>query len=243
MYIAFIGCMAMSREVSREVSESKHCIRTWWLKQGLHDTPDLLRKNLQEQIDLVEEESRGQDRYHQFQYICLGYGLCSNGIVGIHSKEIPLIIPRCDDCISLFLGSAERYRKLFSQYDGGAFWYTNGWIEQAVTPSVLSYKRLYESYVKRFGEENAKFLLDSRNDWMKNYHHCVYIEDPEWQCRENVQYTKQAAKDFSWKYHFEKGDNSYFHSLINGPWDEKCFLICPPGKVVEADYSTLKIKA
>ena len=44
MRIAFIGCMVLNREVSREVTCSSNMIRPWWLKQGLHDTPDILRE-------------------------------------------------------------------------------------------------------------------------------------------------------------------------------------------------------
>ena len=43
MRLAIIGCMVMNREISHLVSESRHVVRVWWLRQGLHDTPDVLR--------------------------------------------------------------------------------------------------------------------------------------------------------------------------------------------------------
>ena len=61
-------------------------------------------------------------------------------MIGLHSRSLPVIVPRCDDCISLFLGSAERYRKLFRELPG-IYWYNNGWIEQAFTPSRENYAR------------------------------------------------------------------------------------------------------
>ena len=51
MRIAFIGCMVMNREISHLVSESQYPIRTWWLRQGLHETPDILRHELQRAIE------------------------------------------------------------------------------------------------------------------------------------------------------------------------------------------------
>lgn len=43
MRLVLIGCMVMNREISHLVTRSKHVVRTWWLRQGLHNTPDLLR--------------------------------------------------------------------------------------------------------------------------------------------------------------------------------------------------------
>ena len=43
MRFALIGCMVMNREISHLIAESPNIVRAWWLKQGLHDTPDILR--------------------------------------------------------------------------------------------------------------------------------------------------------------------------------------------------------
>ena len=44
----------------------------------------------------------------KYEAILLGYGLCSNGLVGLTARSIPLVIP-VHDCITLFLGSKEQY--------------------------------------------------------------------------------------------------------------------------------------
>ncbi len=56
MRIAIIGCMVMNREISHLVADSRHVVRVWWLRQGLHDTPDILRTELQLAIDDIERE-------------------------------------------------------------------------------------------------------------------------------------------------------------------------------------------
>ena len=96
MRIAFIGCMVMNREISHLVSESQYPIRTWWLRQGLHDTPDILRHELQRVIDEIERENSLLRVEQRFDVICLGYGLCSNGVVGLRPRSIPLSTPHCD---------------------------------------------------------------------------------------------------------------------------------------------------
>ena len=55
MRLALIGCMVMNREISHLAAESPHVVRTWWLRQGLHDTPDLLRTELQRTLDGIEQ--------------------------------------------------------------------------------------------------------------------------------------------------------------------------------------------
>jgi hypothetical protein len=72
---------------------------------GLHVNPASLRATLQEAID---SESG------KFETILLGYGLCSQALVGIRSSGCRLVAPRVDDCIALFLGSRAAYSRQFS---------------------------------------------------------------------------------------------------------------------------------
>lgn len=242
MRIAWIGCMVMNREISRLVAGSRHVIRTWWLRQGLHDTPDLLRTEVQRMIDEVEKENAGFEENMRFDAIVLGYGLCSNGVIGLRSRSIPLIIPRCDDCISLFLGSAERYRKLFREMKG-VYWYNAGWIEQAFTPSKENYARRLAEYTELYGEDNAEYLLACNNAWMKEYKCCGYITCPFAEYPEYEAYAKRAAQEFGWEYREVEGEMSYFDELINGPWDDEKFLTCPPQSVIEPDFSNKKFRS
>lgn len=242
MNIALIGCQVLSREISYEVVASSHCIRTWWLRQGLHDTPDLLRRDVQKTIDAIEAENECLPEDKRFEIICLGYGLCSNGVIGLRARSLPLVIPRCDDCISLFLGSSERYLALFKQY-AGCYWYNTGWIENAFTPSEHSYQTRLEQYIEEYGEDNAEYLLEMENSWIKNYHHCCYIKSPVCERPEHERYTREAAEHFGWEYHCEQGDNTFLHALLNGPWEESRFLTCPPGCRVAEEFTGKKFQA
>ena len=122
MRIAISGCMVMNREISHLVADSRHVVRVWWLRQGLHDTPDILRTELQLAIDAIERENEKLPENLRFEAVVLAYGLCSNGVIGLRSRSLPVVVPRCDDCISLFLGSADRYRALFQKLPG-VYWY------------------------------------------------------------------------------------------------------------------------
>lgn len=241
MRIALIGCMVMNREINHLTARSSNIVRTWWLRQGLHDTPELLRANLQQTIDSIEAENQKLWSTLRFDAIVLAYGLCSNGVIGLQSRSLPLIVPRCDDCISLFLGSSSRYRTLFEEFPG-TYWYNRGWIEQAFTPSRENYAIRRAEYAEEYGEDNADFLMENAHNWMDKYQSCCYITCPLGDCDAHRAYAKKAAEDFNWIYREISGDLSYLDKLVNGPWDDESFLSCPPGNQIIADYSGRKFE-
>lgn len=239
--IALIACAVLERELSFEIARTPSVVRVWWLRQGLHDTPDLLRQQLQNEISRIEEEQETLASDKKYDAVCLGYGLCSNGLLGLRAKTLPLVAPRCDDCISLFLGSAARYRRLFDRRPG-TYWYNPGWIEHAFTPSEQSYESRFQDYLEQYGEDNAEFLMEAEREWVKNYQNCVYIESPVYQNTAYEEYARQAAADYGWEFSREPGDQGMLTRLLAGEWGDE-FLVCPPGHTIEADYSDRKIKA
>jgi hypothetical protein len=65
---------------------------------GLHVNPEALRSSLQQAIDTASETA---------ETIILGYGLCSQAVVGLRANDCTLVVPKVDDCIAIFLGSGE----------------------------------------------------------------------------------------------------------------------------------------
>jgi hypothetical protein len=61
---------------------------------------------LQEKIDQVARRA---------SRIVLGYGVCAKGIAGVTAGETEPIIPRCHDCIALFLGSPNHHLEIFRE--------------------------------------------------------------------------------------------------------------------------------
>ncbi len=88
------------------------------------------------------------------------------------------MIPRAHDCITLMLGSKETYRKLFEQHPG-TYWFSPGWIERGWQPSEEKYRFLMTSYAAHYGEENAEYLMDMEQNWIKEYKQALYIAWPE----------------------------------------------------------------
>ena len=163
-------------------------------------------------------------------------------MVGLESRDIPLVIPRTDDCIALFLGSQERYLRLFEEYNG-TYWLNNGWIETAYIPSLEMKEEMREDYIRRYGEENAEFLLEQDSLWIGNYNTCGYIGSPIYRNPGHPTLARQVAAINGWKYAEFEGDIRLLRMMTEGTWTDEEFCICPPRHRVEAEYTGKKIQA
>lgn len=224
-----VACKVMMREMYLLAQRSRNIIDIIWLKQALHDTPDALRKTVQETIDAIEDEQENYDG------ILLGYGLCSNGIVGLTCRKTPLVIPRAHDCITLFLGSKEEYRRIFDSTKG-IYWYTPGWIEHSVMPGRQRVELLRAHYTREYGEDNADYLMEMEQGWLKEYQNAVYIEWRDVPRPDCVEYTQKAAEYLEWQFGKVEGSPSLMCDMLEGDWDESRFLTLSPGQSVAASF-------
>lgn len=233
MRLKIIACEVLFREICLCAAHSRNTISIEFLKRGLHDNPDILRSDVQGRIDETDESI--------YEGILLGYALCSNGIVGIQARGIPLVVPKAHDCVTLFLGSKEKYKKHFTD-NPGTYYYTSGWLERAgsnVERKVQDGRGLgkkYEEYVEKYGEDNARYLMEFESSWVENYSRAAYI-DLEFvrflNCNEQA---KKIAVQKGWKYEELSGDVRLIRKLIDGEWNEDEFLMVQPGEEIVASY-------
>lgn len=219
-----IACRALWREVCFVAANCEQALDIQFLKRGLHDQPDLLRQVLTEEIAKADEDG--------YDAVLLAYGLCGRGIAGLRAGRIPLVIPRAHDCITLLLGSKERYRQYFAQYPG-TYWYTPSWIETANQPSRERYEARLKEYVERYGEENGRYLMETLENWVTRYSRATYID---WGLGDNERYkrfTRECAQSLGWEYDELRGDPALLRDLCEGRWHEDRFLVVPPGHSVE----------
>ena len=85
MRLKVIACKVLFREISLLAAHNPNFVDITWMRQGYHQTPDLLRKTVQEQIDRIDagdDPCTCNNGMGEFDAILIGYGLCSNGIAG-----------------------------------------------------------------------------------------------------------------------------------------------------------------
>lgn len=177
---------------------------------GLHIRPDKLRATLQAAIDEVSG---------QFETIILGYGLCSQAVVGITANGCRLVVPRVDDCIAIFLGSKAAYKEQ-SQKEPGTYYLTKGWIEVGDTPFLE-----HERTVQRLGREKADYIYQVM---MGNYKRLALINTGQYELEKFREYTKNTASKFNLYYDEISGSDTLVRKMLYGPWDEE-FVVLEPG--------------
>ena len=230
------------REISYLAAQSKNTITTMWLPQGLHDTPDKLRDSLK---TAVEDASKLVMRHHsndKADYIILGYGLCSRGVVGVRSYDIPLVVPKTDDCIGVFLGSQERYLKNFNEFSG-IYWFNPGWVENAYTPSSENFDEKRKAYMEQFEDEDTvDYLMEQEYLWVKNYNYGIYINSSIYDDEDCKNKAKKDIEGLGWEYKELSGSSQMLQSLVDGSFTDD-FLIVPPYHEIAETFDEHKIKA
>lgn len=244
MRLKLIACEIAYREWCAAIARSVNQIDAEFLPKGLHDIGQAgMSSRLKEALAAVDES--------RYEAVLLGYALCSNGLVGLAARNIPLVIPRAHDCITFFLGSKERYLDYFQSHPG-VYFKTTGWIErgegshQGNPDSIATQSGMlqtYEELVAKYGEDNAKFLYEQLCNMTRNYSQMTYIEmgiEPDDRFEQRA---RQQAAERGWKFEKVQGDMGLVQSLVDGPWDDQRFLVVAPGFSVATSFDETIVKA
>ena len=235
MRLKFIVCKAIQREAYYCASRATNVVDVAVMPQGLHDEPDILRSTVQVEVNRTVDV---QDR--PYDAILLGYGLCSNGIADIKAPEIPIVVPRGHDCITLLLGSKEKYQSYFNSHHG-VYWYSVGWIENSLQPGKERYEKTLQSYKEKYGEDNAEYLMQMEQNWFKEYSWATFIDWGLLDSENYRQYTKECADYLDWNYDELKGDRALLQKLVDGKWNDNLFLVVKPGQTISPDVNSTGI--
>ena len=230
MRLQFIVCKVMQREAYFCAARSKNLVDIRLMEQGLHDEPDRLRSEVQKALETTTD-IQGRP----FEATLLGYGLCSNGIVGLSAK-IPIVVPRGHDCITLLLGSKERYKEYFDSHRG-VYWYSPGWIESGKQPSKERYDALLEEYKQKYGDDNAQYLMEVEQTWMKEYNWATYVDWGLGDANRYKEYTKTCADFLNWNYDELRGGPGLMQRMVDGEWNNDEFLVVRPGQKINEDLT------
>ena len=228
-----LACEILTREACLVVATCEHIIDVEFLRKGLHDAgKETMSAELQKAVNRAAEED--------YDAILMAYGRCSDGVVGLRAGQIPLVIPRAHDCITLFLGSSQAYEKYFSQ-NPGTYFRTTGWTEHNVAGddsvmSQLGLNRQYDEYVAKYGKENADYIIQTLGSWgTENYNRLAYIDMGFEVDDDYAELARREAQQKQWEFDRFTGDMRLLKALVGGSWGGRDFLVVPPGATVAAD--------
>ncbi|MBQ7447960.1 MAG: DUF1638 domain-containing protein [Eubacterium sp.] len=154
--------------------------------------------------------------------ILLGYATCGNALAGLHTKHCELIFPRCDDCVTFFLGSMKRRREMPT----GIFYITSDWATDE-NHGLNEYHKMVEEY----GEEMAQEIYEMM------YENYRYVGVVDTTCCPTSTFRPEAER-FATQMDLDvidvEGSNDWLTQLLTGPWPEDRFFHFPPGHQITA---------
>lgn len=249
MFLKVIACEIAFREICHLAAESANLIDIDFLTQGHHDEPAVGRAELQRRIDATPPG--------RYDAILIGYGVCSSIVPGLRATSTPLIIPRAHDCITLFLGSKERYQQCFTERPG-TYYFTSGWLEcrarrgrplppghGAFLPahSAAGFQQEYEDWLRRFGREKADYLAEVMGQWTRNYTHAALIDfDFAERLQLEAQVRAICVKE-GWRFDRLQGDLGLLRRWLAGEWSETEFQRVAPGEQAAATFDDAILRA
>jgi hypothetical protein len=191
---------------------------------GLHVNPEALKGVLQEAVDASATSA---------ETILLGYGLCSQAVVGLRANDCTLVVPKVDDCIAIFLGSEEAYKAQF-RAEPGTYYLTKGWIEAGDSPFDE-----YDDLVERYGEEKAQWLM---GQILKGYTRLALINTGQHELERYRDYSRRTAERFGLRYEEIPGSDTLIKKMLHGPRDGE-FVVARPGETISyLDFKGTKSK-
>jgi len=237
MRLKLVACEVLYREMCAAVARSTNQVDIEFLPKGLHDLGGAaMRARLQEIADAADPA--------RYEALLLGYALCGNGVAGLESRALPLVIPRAHDCIALLMGSRQRYQEYFDS-SPGVYFRSTGWLErgedldQATTRIVRDRTGCgytLEDLIARYGDDNGRYLFDQFSGYQRAYRRLTYIEtglEPDGRFEQRA---RDEAVRRGWEFELISGDLRLFESLLAGNWEDRDFLVVPPGWRVKSTY-------
>ncbi len=245
MRILCLGCEVLARPLYLAAATSPHVVDVELLRIGLHDVPTNLRTTLQDAVDAADPA--------RYDAVALGYALCGQATAGLRAGRIPLVVPRAHDCITLFLGDRERYRREFTDHPG-TYWYTQDYIERGTASDAEvrglgvgsgteeDLKATYAAYVEKYGRDNADYLMEALGAWREHYDRAAYIDLGVADAVTVETRARDDADRRGWTFARIAGDLVLVRRLLAGDWEDD-FLVVRPGERVVMSYDEEVIRA
>ncbi len=217
--VVILACRVL-QDVFETLVPEDHAPQMRFMDYGLHRVPDRMTQVLQAELDQIKQPS----------LVVLGYGLCGNGLDGIHAGPHTLLIPRADDCIALLLGSYEAYRREFQSVPG-TYYLSKGWLESGSHPL-----KAYEEIKVKYGEEEARWIMNAQYQHYERLclvaHSAADLSKYRSQAQEIARFCEQ------WDFRYEEilGSDAYVRQLLDVATDlskaDGNFVVVPPGGTV-----------
>ena len=223
--IALIACRVFEDEIALHGGSAPHIVETRYLEVGLHDQPDNLRRAVQAEIDALDVKD-------DIDAVVLAYALCGLGMSGLRAGRHRLVIPRGHDCMTVFMGSKEKFACQQAACPD-SYYYTPGWMKAGRCPGPGRLESLREEFAQKFDPDDVDFLIESEKANWAQHGRAVYLDLGTPGADDKASEAEEAAKGLGWKFERLPGDPTLLKDLLAGRWDSRRFQIIEPGGTLE----------
>lgn len=185
-----------------------------------HDRPDKLKQELQSVLNDIRDVDA----------VLLAMGYCGNALTGIRAGNFRIIIPKVDDCLTLFLGSLEKRQAV--ENTERTFFLTKGWLD-----SERNILRQYSSLQKRYGKESAAFVYRTM---FEHYEKLGLIDSGLFPVEPQAEKMESVSRLLHLPYEILSGSCDMILSLFINPEDERFIIVRPFEEITRDHFSFIQ---
>lgn len=180
------------------------------LEAQLHVKPDKLKEALRTAV--AEADQPGVT-------IVLGYGLCSNAVLGLKTEHATLVVPRVDDCIAMLLGSNEAF-SMEAEKERGSYYLAKAYLDECA--NLVSE---HEAMVEKYGEERAVRMMKLV---LKHYKRVVLVDTGRYDLGPLRERVREVAELYELAVDEAPGTTRIVDGLVADEWGDD-FVVAPSG--------------
>ena len=201
MRTLIVACRTLEKELLAAMSGTGCTFPIRWLPAGAHNVPEKRK----EEIRRILEEST------EYDTVLLAMSLCGGALTGLESPGPRLIVPRCDDCITLLLGSAPRRMAYPATY-----FLTEGWLAGGD-----NIRQEYQRALEKYGSQRTDRIFSAM---LAHYKKLAFVDTG---CGDVSREIRDLAQTLNLEYVHIPGTLTWLEDLLTGNRDDR-FLIIPP---------------
>ena len=209
MSARIIACRTLEKELLAVMARIGCNYPIHWLAAGQHNHKEARRAEIQAALDACPD----------CDTVLLAMSLCGGCATGLQSRNFRLVVPRCEDCITLLLGSQERRKDHPATY-----FLTEGWL--AGSDNI---QNEYARALQKHGKARADRIFSAM---LANYQTMAFVDTG---CADASAQIQSIAKDFGLSYARIDGTLAYLEDLLAENWDPQRFLVLEANATLTGD--------
>jgi len=244
--LKLIACEILYREFCAAVALSANQVDVEFCPKGLHD--------IGQQVD---EQAGSRTCSPNVDHVasttqCCSATACAATGCRAGGQDVPLVLPKAHDCITLFLGARERYQEEHSRV--ATYWYVadqlernDGYVAGAGGLAIGSdtdeqIEATRAAYVAKYGEDNAAYLMEVLGGWREHYGRAAFVAMGVADETASEATAREEADRRGWAFERIEGSMVLLKRLIDGDWNED-MLVLQPGERLAMSWDDDVVKS